>query len=95
MSTIATSGQLVTGSFMDYAMPRALTFPNFNTPLDDLVPAKTNPLAPRAWSNLGMVGSTPTVMNAIMDALWPLGVRNIQMPATPPRVWQAIQQTKS
>ena len=49
--------------------------------------------APRAWANSGAVGSTPTVMNAIMDALWPLGVRNIQMPATPLRVWQAIQET--
>ena len=89
------SGQLVTGSFMDYAMPRALTFPNFNNTLDDSVPAKTNPLGAKGVGESGTVGSTPTVMNAIMDALWPLGVRNIQMPATPLRVWQAIQQTKS
>jgi aerobic carbon-monoxide dehydrogenase large subunit len=88
------SGQLVTGSFMDYAMPRALTFPNFNNTLDDSVPAKTNPLGAKGVGESGTVGSTPTVMNAIMDALWPLGVRNIQMPATPLRVWQAIQQTK-
>ena len=89
------SGQLMTGSFMDYAMPRALTFPNFDNTLDDSVPAKTNPLGAKGVGESGTVGSTPTVMNAIMDALWPLGVRNIQMPATPLRVWQAIQQTKS
>ena len=88
------SGQLVTGSFMDYAMPRAETFPNFNNQLDDTVPAKSNPIGAKGVGESGTVGSTPTVMNAIMDALWPLGVRNIQMPATPQRVWQAIQETR-
>ena len=88
------SGQLVTGSFMDYAMPRAETFPNFNNQLDDTVPAKSNPIGAKGVGESGTVGSTPTVMNAIMDALWPLGVRNIQMPATPQRVWQAIQSTR-
>jgi len=88
------SGQLVTGSFMDYAMPRAETFPNFNNQLDDSVPAKSNPIGAKGVGESGTVGSTPTVMNAIMDALWPLGVRNIQMPATPQRVWQAIQATR-
>jgi carbon-monoxide dehydrogenase large subunit len=88
------SGQLVTGSFMDYAMPRAETFPNFNNQLDDTVPAKSNPIGAKGVGESGTVGSTPTVMNAIMDALWPLGIRNIQMPATPQRVWQAIQSTR-
>ncbi|TAJ38885.1 MAG: xanthine dehydrogenase family protein molybdopterin-binding subunit [Reyranella sp.] len=88
------SGQLLTGSFMDYAMPRADTFPNFNNTLDDSVPAKTNPIGAKGVGESGTVGSTPTVMNAIMDALWPLGVRNIQMPATPHRVWQAIRSAK-
>jgi carbon-monoxide dehydrogenase large subunit len=88
------SGQLVTGSFMDYAMPRAETFPNFNNQLDDTVPAKSNPIGAKGVGESGTVGSTPTVMNAIMDALWPLGVRNIQMPATAQRVWQAIQSTR-
>ncbi|UYN96684.1 MAG: xanthine dehydrogenase family protein molybdopterin-binding subunit [Enhydrobacter sp.] len=85
------SGQLVTGSFMDYGMPRADTFPDFSNTLDDSVPARTNPLGAKGVGESGTVGSTPTVMNAIMDALWPLGVRNIQMPATPQRVWQAIR----
>ncbi|WP_422002895.1 xanthine dehydrogenase family protein molybdopterin-binding subunit [Reyranella sp.] len=86
------TGQLITGSFMDYAMPRASTFPTFSNTLDDSVPAKTNPLGAKGVGESGAVGSTPTVMNAIMDALWPLGVRNVQMPATPQRVWQAIRE---
>jgi aerobic carbon-monoxide dehydrogenase large subunit len=86
------TGQLITGSFMDYAMPRADTFPTFSNALDDSVPAKTNPLGAKGVGESGAVGSTPTVMNAIMDALWPLGVRNVQMPATPLRVWQAIRE---
>ena len=88
------TGQLVTGSFMDYAMPRADTFPTFSNTLDDTVPAKTNPLGAKGVGESGTVGSTPTVMNAIMDALWPLGVRNVQMPATPHRIWQAIRDAK-
>jgi len=85
------SGQLITGSFMDYAMPRADNFPTFDNRLDDGVPARSNPLGAKGVGESGTVGSTPTVMNAIMDALWPLGVRNLQMPATPHRVWQAIR----
>jgi len=88
------SGQLITGSFMDYAIPRAGLFPTFNNQLDDSVPAKTNPLGAKGVGESGAVGSTPTVMNAIMDALWPLGIRNIQMPATPLRVWTAIQEAR-
>lgn len=88
------TGQLLTGSFMDYAMPRAENFPTFNNQLDDTVPAKSNPVGAKGVGESGTVGSTPTVMNAIMDALWPLGVRNIQMPATPQRVWSAIQETR-
>jgi len=88
------TGQLITGSFMDYAMPRADTFPTFSNMLDDTVPAKTNPVGAKGVGESGTVGSTPTVMNAIMDALWPLGVRNIEMPASPHRVWLAIQNAK-
>lgn len=88
------TGQLITGSFMDYAMPRADTFPTFSNTLDDSVPAKTNPVGAKGVGESGTVGSTPTVMNAIMDALWPLGVRSIEMPASPHRVWLAIQNAK-
>ena len=75
-------------------MPRAATFPTFANALDDSVPSRNNPLGAKGVGESGAVGSTPTVMNAIMDALWPLGVRNVQMPATPQRVWQAIQEAK-
>ena len=88
------TGQLITGSFMDYAMPRADTFPTFNNTLDDSVPAKTNPVGAKGVGESGTVGSTPTVMNAIMDALWPLGVRSMEMPASPHRVWLAIQNAR-
>jgi aerobic carbon-monoxide dehydrogenase large subunit len=88
------TGQLITGSFMDYAMPRADTFPTFNNTLDDSVPAKSNPIGVKGVGESGTVGSTPTVMNAIMDALWPLGVRSMEMPASPHRVWLAIQNAK-
>jgi carbon-monoxide dehydrogenase large subunit len=83
--------QLLTGSFMDYTMPRAHDLPSFSNTLDESVPARTNPLGANGVGESGTVGSTPTVMNAIMDALWPLDVRNIQMLATPQRVWRAIQ----
>jgi carbon-monoxide dehydrogenase large subunit len=88
----ADSGQLLTGSFMDYAMPRADDLPSFSNTLDDSVPARSNPLGVKGVGESGTVGSTPTMLNAIMDALWPLGVRNIQMPATPQRVWSAIRE---
>ena len=87
------TGQLITGSFMDYAMPRADDLPDLlQRSSTTACRPGTIRWAPRAWANSGAVGSTPTVMNAIMDALWPLGVRNMQMPATPQRVWQAIQE---
>jgi aerobic carbon-monoxide dehydrogenase large subunit len=89
------SGQMLTASFMDYAVPRAADLPSFNNQLDDSVPAKSNPLGAKGVGESGTVGSTPTMMNAIMDALWPLGVRNLQMPATPQRVWDAIQSVRS
>jgi carbon-monoxide dehydrogenase large subunit len=79
---------------MDYTMPRAQDLPSFSNALDDSVPARTSPLGAKGVGESGAVGSTPTVMNAIMDALRLLGVRDIQMPATPRRVWQAIQDAR-
>jgi aerobic carbon-monoxide dehydrogenase large subunit len=84
------SGQLVTGSFMDYAMPRAGDFPSFAIDHHD-VPATTNPLGVKGIGEAGTTGAPPAVMNAILDALRPLGVTNLDMPATPLRVWRAIQ----
>jgi carbon-monoxide dehydrogenase large subunit len=88
----AESGQLVTGTFMDYCVPRADDLPNFSTATDESQPCKINPLGAKGVGELGTVGGTPTVVNAIIDALRPLGVQHIDMPATPERVWRAIQQ---
>ena len=85
------SGQLLTGSLMDYCVPRADNLPGIDTHTDETTPCKINPLGAKGVGELGTVGGTPTVMNALIDALRPLGVKNIEMPATPERVWRAMQ----
>jgi carbon-monoxide dehydrogenase large subunit len=87
-------GQLITGSFMDYAMPRAKHTPSFvveNHP----VPTKLNPVGAKGCGEAGCSGGLPTVMNAVVDALSEYGVRHIEMPATPQRIWQTIQAAQS
>jgi len=84
------SGQLLTGSFMDYGMPRADDLPNFNLSLAEY-PCRTNPLGVKAVGEAGTIGAPAAVINALLDALRPLGVTDIQMPATPSRVWHAIR----
>ncbi len=84
------SGQLVTGSFMDYGMPRADDIPLMNLKLVE-VPSTTNPLGVKGVAESGTIAAPPTVMNAVLDALRPLGVTHLDMPATPLKVWQAIQ----
>jgi carbon-monoxide dehydrogenase large subunit len=84
------TGQLLAGSFMDYAMPRAATFPLLKTALSE-VPAPTNRLGVRSGGEGGTTPALGAVVNAIVDALSELGVRHIEMPATPERVWRAIQ----
>ena len=88
------SGQLISGSFMDYGMPRADTMPNVEAELEE-VPCKTNPLGVKGIGESGTIGAPPTVINALIDALAPLGVDRIDMPATPLRVWQAISHARS
>ena len=83
-------GQLLTGSFMDYAMPRAHNAPNI-TVLNRGVPTKTNPVGAKGCGEAGCSGSLPTVANAVIDALSDYGVRELPMPMTPSRIWQAIQ----
>ncbi len=87
------SGQLLTGSFMDYAMPRADNFPSFDVH-EHNIPSKNNPMGLKGAGEAGTVGALPSVMNAVVDALRPLGIRHIDMPATPERVWQAIQDAR-
>jgi aerobic carbon-monoxide dehydrogenase large subunit len=88
------NGQFLTGSFMDYALPRASDTVHFQIGSHP-VPAKTNPLGAKGCGEAGCAGSLPAVMNAVVDALSEYGIRNIDMPATPFRVWQAIQAARS
>ncbi|WP_258110761.1 xanthine dehydrogenase family protein molybdopterin-binding subunit [Alicyclobacillus sp. SP_1] len=83
-------GQLMTGTFMDYAMPKARFFPTFETAFTE-TPSPHNPLGVKGIGETGTIASTPTVVNAVMDALQPFGVRDIPMPLTPERVWGAMQ----
>jgi carbon-monoxide dehydrogenase large subunit len=88
------SGQMLSASFTDYAMPRAADLPH-HYELDFIdVPAKTNPLGVKGIGEAGCVGAPPAVMNAILDALRSRGVTHLDMPATPRRVWEALQNAK-
>ena len=84
------SGQLMSGSFMDYAMPHASDLPNFDVETSKGTPCVHNPLGVKGCGEAGAIGSPPAVINAIIDALSPLGVTDLQMPATPHRVWAAM-----
>jgi carbon-monoxide dehydrogenase large subunit len=84
------SGQLLTGSFMDYAMPRPGDVQGL-TLLEHPVPTALNPLGAKGVGEAGVTGSLPALMNAVIDALRPAGVRRFEMPASPHRVWQALQ----
>jgi carbon-monoxide dehydrogenase large subunit len=84
------SGQLLTGSLMDYCMPRADDVPNF-TVATHATMCTHNPLGSKGVGEVGAIGSPPAIINAVIDALSPLGVTDISMPATPLKVWQAIQ----
>jgi len=88
------SGQLLTGSFLDYGMPRADDLPNIVSKLEE-IPAKSNPLGIKGIGESGTIGAPPTLVNAVLDALRPLGVVEIDMPLTPHRVWQAIRSAKT
>ncbi len=88
------SGQLLSGSFMDYGMPRAGDLPSFGMETNE-VPCKTNPLGVKGAGEAGTVGALPAVMNAINDAVAQAGVDYVQMPCTPLRIWQALQAVKT
>lgn len=84
------SGQLLTGSLIDYALPRADVVPDFRFATLN-TPCRTNPLGIKGAGEAGTIGATPAVINAVVDALSPLGIDHLDMPATPLKVWQAIQ----
>jgi carbon-monoxide dehydrogenase large subunit len=88
------SGQLLTASYMDYVMPRAQDVPSFKLGYE-VTPCTHNPLGVKGCGEAGAIGAPAAVINAVVDALSPLGVRDIEMPATPQRVWRAIQEAKS
>ena len=87
------SGQNLTGSFMDYAMPRADVMPYMEIHSNP-VPTKRNPLGAKGAGEAGTVGALPAIVNAVIDALAPLGVKSLEMPATPARIWQAIKEAR-
>ncbi|MBV8200850.1 MAG: molybdopterin-dependent oxidoreductase, partial [Acidobacteria bacterium] len=83
------AGQLLSGSFMSYCMPRAADLPAFRVG-NHATPCTHNPIGVKGVGEVGAIGVPPAVINAVLDALAPLGVTDIQMPATPERVWRAI-----
>jgi carbon-monoxide dehydrogenase large subunit len=88
------SGQLLTASFLDYALPRAGIVREFVTRTDESQPCKTNPLGAKGVGELGTIGATPAVVNAVIDALLRAGAGErafaLQMPLLPERVWRAL-----
>ncbi len=87
------SGQLLSGSFMDYALPRAADLPPLDITLAEL-PTAVNPLGVKGAGQAGCIAAPQTIINAILDALAPLGIEHIDMPATPERVWRAIRSAR-
>jgi carbon-monoxide dehydrogenase large subunit len=85
------SGQLLSGSLMDYALPRAQDLPNFAGGLNDEAPTASNRLGVKGTGQAGSIAAPQTIMNAVLDALAPLGVHELDMPATPFRVWSVIR----
>jgi carbon-monoxide dehydrogenase large subunit len=88
------TGQLITGSFMDYVMPRADTVPNFESAVNEDAVTSTNPIGVKGAGEAGCVGAMPALMNAIVDAMRPAGVKTLDMPATPQRVWAALREVR-
>jgi aerobic carbon-monoxide dehydrogenase large subunit len=84
------NGQLLTGEFMDYAIPRATDIPDYVLGSTE-TPSSSNPLGVKGVGEAGTIGATPAIANAVIDALSPLGIRHLDLPFTPERVWRAIQ----
>jgi carbon-monoxide dehydrogenase large subunit len=83
------TGQLLSGSYMDYAMPRADRMPSIDFSYNE-VPCKNNPLGVKGAGEAGTIGAPPAVIHAVLDALKPYGVAHIDMPATPQKIWSLI-----
>ena len=88
------AGQLRTASMTDYALPKAEFFPPFELDRTETL-TDVNPLGVKGAGETGTIAATPAVVNAVVDALAPLGIAHIDMPLTPERVWRAIEQAKA
>ncbi|PYL00431.1 MAG: hypothetical protein DME19_05245 [Verrucomicrobia bacterium] len=88
------NGQLLTGEFMDYAMPRAKDIPDYIMD-STITPSPSNPMGIKGVGEAGTIGATPAIANAVIDALSPLGIRHLDLPLTPERIWRAIASAKS
>jgi carbon-monoxide dehydrogenase large subunit len=84
------TGQLLTGSFMDYGLPRATDLPFIQFKLNE-VPSTTNALGMKGAGEAGAIGAPPAIINAVVDALSVFGVRHVDMPATPEKIWRLIK----
>jgi len=85
------TGQILSGSLMDYALPRAGDIPSFEGSLTPDFPSSANRLGVKGSGQAGAIAAPATIMNAVMNALEPLGVAHLDMPATPSRIWHAIE----
>ena len=90
-----TEGQLLTASYQDYCLPRADDIPPIEVTLDDSAPCRTNPLGAKGCGESGAIGGPPCIANGVMDALSELGIKSLNTPLSPAKVWQAIQQAKA
>jgi carbon-monoxide dehydrogenase large subunit len=88
------NGQLLTGEFMDYAMPRAKDIPEYKMG-STVTPSPSNPMGIKGVGEAGTIGATPAIANAVIDALSPLGIRHLDLPLTPEKVWRAMASTTS
>jgi carbon-monoxide dehydrogenase large subunit len=88
------SGQLMTGSLLDYAIPRADRVPSIRSQFQE-TPSPTNPIGVKGIGESGSIGAPPTIVHAVLDALAPLGITHLDMPMTPSRVWKAIQEARA
>jgi aerobic carbon-monoxide dehydrogenase large subunit len=87
-------GQLLTATYQDYCIPRADDVPPIEVTLDDAAPCRTNPLGAKGCGESGAIGGPPCITNGVMDALFELGIKNLQTPLTPQKVWKAIHDVK-
>jgi aerobic carbon-monoxide dehydrogenase large subunit len=89
------SGQLLTGSFLDYAVPRASDLPFFVSEFDESAPCTHNPLGAKGCGEAGAIAAPAAIVSAVIDALRPMGITGLEMPLTPDRLWRAIAAARS